>query len=97
MDEIPAPTPTAALAENLATSPAESKKYQMVSRAILFTGIIGGLAFIAIVFKPDSAADLVKLATLTIGSITALVGIYTGVQGATDWKNMTALSNPAAK
>lgn len=86
-------TPQAALIDQLGTTAVDSKKYQMVSRAMLIVGVVFSVAMIAIVFKGSIAKDIIKLATLAIGSTTALVGIYTGVQGATDWKNMAALSS----
>lgn len=49
------------------------------------------LCLVVLIVKPEVASNLVSLASVTIGSLTAFVTIYTGVQGYVDGKTTAAL------
>lgn len=81
---------TEALAAQLTTKGADSKKYRMTMAGIIAVTAIFLVAGGVQVFAKD--AQVLSLATAAITAVAALVGAYTGAQAWVDARTTTALA-----
>lgn len=91
MTQIPN-DPTAVLMAQLMVSADDSKKYQMMSRALYASLGVFAVTMFAIILQPTISDTAFKLAVSVLGVIGLTTGVYTGAQAASDIKNIEALS-----
>lgn len=77
--------------DQLATEPAESKKYRMVAHGMWSViGLFCAAAAVCI-FKSDIAGPITSLATVAVGAVGGLVSVYAGAQAAVEFKANSVL------
>lgn len=82
--------------DQLATEPAESKKYRMVAHGMWSViGLFCAAAGVCIV-KSDIAGPITSLATVAVTAVGGLVSVYAGAQAAVEFKANSVLQQTQA-
>lgn len=85
------------LKDQLSKSPDDSKKSRMARVGLWGIGAFFLTGLACMFLKPSTAAQVVLLVQIAIGSWTGIVMVYLGAQGSVDYKTTQVLGNTIEK